>query len=66
MQMVDLLKEYLNSGDIQEAMRCLQELEVPHFHHELIYQVSASDTATLITILLVQESRSVMRTVFKV
>jgi programmed cell death protein 4 len=39
-QMVLLLKEYLSSGDIQEASRCLLELEVPHFHHELVYEVS--------------------------
>lgn len=34
-----LLKEYLLSGDVLEAERCLQELEVPHFHHELVYEV---------------------------
>ncbi|CAH1258484.1 PDCD4 [Branchiostoma lanceolatum] len=33
-----LLREYLSSRDIQEATRCLQELEVPHFHHELVYE----------------------------
>ena len=38
-QIVMLLKEYLYSGDIKEATRCLQELEVPHFHHELVYEV---------------------------
>lgn len=37
-KMVDLLKEYMDSGDLNEAMRCLQELDVPHFHHELVYQ----------------------------
>lgn len=37
-KMVLLLREYLFSGDIQEATRCLQELEVPHFHHELVYE----------------------------
>lgn len=31
-----LLKEYIVSGELQEAVRCLQELEVPHFHHELV------------------------------
>lgn len=35
-QMVMLLEEYLSSSDIAEATRCLQELEVPHFHHELV------------------------------
>lgn len=24
------------SGDIEEASRCLAELSVPHFHHELV------------------------------
>jgi len=33
-----LLKEYLSSGDIDEATRCLLELDVPHFHHELVYE----------------------------
>uniref|UniRef100_A0A8C5WL22 Programmed cell death protein 4 n=1 Tax=Leptobrachium leishanense TaxID=445787 RepID=A0A8C5WL22_9ANUR len=33
-----LLKEYLLSSDVSEAERCLQELEVPHFHHELVYE----------------------------
>ncbi|KAM5132603.1 programmed cell death protein 4 [Mantella aurantiaca] len=33
-----LLKEYVLSGDVLEAERCLQELEVPHFHHELVYE----------------------------
>ncbi len=39
-QIVLLLKEYLCSGDTEEAQRCLTELEVPHFHHELVYEVS--------------------------
>lgn len=33
-----LLQEYLSSDDTNEASRCLQELEVPHFHHELVYE----------------------------
>ncbi|XP_038221072.1 programmed cell death protein 4 [Zerene cesonia] len=33
-----LLKEYLTSRDLAEAMRCVRELEVPHFHHELVYE----------------------------
>lgn len=37
-QMVLLLEEFLSSSDIAEATRCLQELEVPHFHHELVYE----------------------------
>ncbi|KAH3864297.1 hypothetical protein DPMN_027313, partial [Dreissena polymorpha] len=39
-QMVLLLKEYLSSSDVKEATRCLQELEVPHFHHELVYEAT--------------------------
>lgn len=38
-QMTLLLQEYLSSGDLQEATRCLLDLEVPHFHHELVYEV---------------------------
>ncbi|XP_063074377.1 programmed cell death protein 4a isoform X1 [Engraulis encrasicolus] len=34
-----LLKEYLVSGDLSEAEHCLRDLEVPHFHHELVYEV---------------------------
>lgn len=37
-QMNLLLQEYLSSGDLQEATRCLLQLEVPHFHHELVYE----------------------------
>lgn len=37
-KMILLLQEYLSSGDLQEATRCLQDLEVPHFHHELVYE----------------------------
>ncbi|XP_018429762.1 PREDICTED: programmed cell death protein 4-like, partial [Nanorana parkeri] len=33
-----LLQEFLSSGQISEAERCLRELEVPHFHHELVYE----------------------------
>lgn len=37
-QMGLLLEEYLSSSDKEEASRCLMELEVPHFHHELVYE----------------------------
>ncbi|XP_058852841.1 programmed cell death protein 4-like isoform X1 [Acipenser ruthenus] len=33
-----LLEEYLFSEDAKEAERCVRELEVPHFHHELVYE----------------------------
>ena len=45
-QIIQLLKEYINSGDIREAQRCLLELEVPHFHHELVYQVGRSQLSS--------------------
>ncbi|XP_068708684.1 programmed cell death protein 4-like [Montipora capricornis] len=37
-KMVLLLKEYLSSEDVEEASHCVQDLEVPHFYHELIYE----------------------------
>ena len=37
-----LLEEYVSSCDATEAGRCLKELEVPHFHHELVYEVRAT------------------------
>lgn len=40
-QMNLLLKEYLTSGDVLEAEHCLRDLEVPHFHHELVYEVKS-------------------------
>lgn len=27
------------SGELSEAEHCLRDLEVPHFHHELVYEV---------------------------
>lgn len=39
-KMVLLLQEYLSSGDVAEATRCLLELDVPHFSHELVYQAA--------------------------
>ncbi|KAG0492812.1 hypothetical protein HPP92_006210 [Vanilla planifolia] len=32
----DLLREYLESGDTGEACRCIRELGVPFFHHEVV------------------------------
>ena len=39
-QVVLTLKEYLSCGDKDEVVRCLQELAVPHFHHEVVYEVN--------------------------
>lgn len=37
-RMIVDLKEFVNSRDITEAARCLKQLEVPHFHHEYVYE----------------------------
>ncbi|XP_077157518.1 programmed cell death protein 4-like [Paroedura picta] len=54
-----LLREYLLSGEVPEAEHCLRQLEVPHFHHELVYEAvlmvleSSGETAvTMMTKLL--------------
>uniref|UniRef100_A0A7S1UZL9 MI domain-containing protein n=1 Tax=Grammatophora oceanica TaxID=210454 RepID=A0A7S1UZL9_9STRA len=31
-----LLQEYLSSRELDEAARCVKELQAPHFHHELV------------------------------
>jgi len=33
-----LIQEYYDSGDVNEAVRCLKELNVPHFHHEFVFE----------------------------
>ncbi|CAI9777997.1 unnamed protein product [Fraxinus pennsylvanica] len=32
----NLLIEYVVSGDVKEACRCIKDLNVPHFHHEIV------------------------------
>jgi len=34
--MDQLMQEYLLSRELDEAARCIKELEAPHFHHELV------------------------------
>lgn len=34
----ELILEYHDSGDVDEAIRCLKDLNVPHFHHEFIFE----------------------------
>lgn len=34
-----LVQEYLLSEDKEEAARCIKELEVPHYHHEVVYRL---------------------------
>ena len=35
-KIAELLKEYLENGDTVEACRCIRELGVPFFHHEVV------------------------------
>ncbi|RLM60644.1 uncharacterized protein C2845_PM14G01450 [Panicum miliaceum] len=35
-RIADLLKEYIKNGDTAEACRCIRELAVPFFHHEVV------------------------------
>ena len=37
-----LLEEYETSGDVGEAARCLRELGVPSYHHELVRRALAA------------------------
>jgi len=37
-----LLEEYETSGDVAEAARCLRELGVPGYHHELVRRALAA------------------------
>lgn len=55
-QMNLLLKEFILSGDSEEAQRCLRDLEVPHFHHEFVYEVGGLSLVYLHN--TVEESRS--------
>jgi len=34
-----IIHEYYDSGDMAEAIRCLKELNVPHFFHEFVYEL---------------------------
>ncbi|XP_039189778.1 programmed cell death protein 4-like isoform X2 [Crotalus tigris] len=55
-----LLREYLLSGEVSEAEHCLRQLEVPHFHHELVYEAvvmvmeSSGDTAVAMMVKLLK------------
>lgn len=37
-KMKEIIQEYYDSRDVEEAIRCLKELNVPHFHHELVFE----------------------------
>lgn len=34
----EILKEFLSTQDSSEVARCLRELDVPHYHHEIVYE----------------------------
>ena len=34
-----IIREYYDSGDINETIHCLKELNIPHFLHEFIYEL---------------------------
>ncbi len=34
-----IIHEYYDSGEVAEAIRCLKELNVPHFFHEFVYEL---------------------------
>lgn len=34
-----IIREYYDSGDSDETIRCLKELNVPHFFHEFVYEL---------------------------
>ena len=34
-----IIHEYYDSGDSDETIRCLKELNVPHFFHEFVYEL---------------------------
>ncbi|CAF3433670.1 unnamed protein product [Rotaria sp. Silwood1] len=34
-----IIHEYYDSGDVDETIRCLKELNVPHFFHEFVYEL---------------------------
>lgn len=40
-KIVLMIKEYLSSSDMKEAERCIKDLDVPHFHHEIVYEAVA-------------------------
>lgn len=37
-EIVLMIKEYLSSKDMSEAERCVMDLDVPHFHHEITFE----------------------------
>uniref|UniRef100_A0A915IYT6 Programmed cell death protein 4 n=1 Tax=Romanomermis culicivorax TaxID=13658 RepID=A0A915IYT6_ROMCU len=56
-QMYQIGHDYLLNSDLDEASRCVNELEVPHFSHEMVYQIG------LIVIFSMEESAARKMTV---
>lgn len=60
-RITDLVKEYIRNGDTAEACRCIRELAVPFFHHEVVKRavtlgMESPAAETLITKLLKEAS----------
>lgn len=34
----EILKEFLSTSDSGEVARCVRDLDVPHYHHEIVYE----------------------------
>lgn len=65
----EIIREYYDSRDMNEAVRCLKELSVPHFHHEFVFEAldfalekSNDDSIELITDLLATLCKAVIVT----
>ncbi|GFP99062.1 programmed cell death protein 4 [Phtheirospermum japonicum] len=56
----DLLKEYVENGDTSEACRCIRQLGVPFFHHEVVKKALVISmeiqTAQPLTVKLLKEA----------
>jgi hypothetical protein len=35
---IDMIKEYLVSRNLNELLKCIKDVGMPHYHHELVYQ----------------------------
>ncbi|KAG2576416.1 hypothetical protein PVAP13_6NG020900 [Panicum virgatum] len=59
-RIADLLKEYIKNGDTAEACRCIRELAVPFFHHEVVKRALTlgmeSPTAEALIVKLLKEA----------
>ncbi|XP_072971390.1 MA3 DOMAIN-CONTAINING TRANSLATION REGULATORY FACTOR 1-like [Typha angustifolia] len=53
-KITNLLREYIENGDTAEACRCIRELGVPFFHHEVVKRtlILAMENSTLESVIL--------------